>query len=217
MLDAAGYGFVSINKPVTIIAPPGVYAGISVTSGHGIDVNPGAGRVVLRGLTLTGLGGDFGINMMSGDALYIENCVIGGFSNTGVYAVPSMAVDGVRPQLDDPRQRHGRAASAPRRAPPACCARSSSTAGSRTTAPASASPTAAPLGTISDTTVIGGAIRAQRESDDGRRRDEGHVRKSTFTKASDDRRACRRRRGHDRHRGVSSSRRSPNRASASRC
>ena len=79
-----------IDKPVTIVAPPGVYAGISVTSGHGIDVNPGAGRVVLRGLTLTGLGGDFGVNVMSGDALYLENCVISGFTNTGLYAVPSM-------------------------------------------------------------------------------------------------------------------------------
>ena len=90
VVDAAGYGFVTINKPVAIVAPPGVYAGISVTSGHGIDVNPGAGRVVLRGLTLTGLGGDFGVNVMSGDALYLENCVVSGFSNTGVYAVPSM-------------------------------------------------------------------------------------------------------------------------------
>jgi hypothetical protein len=90
VVDAAGYGSVTIDKPVTIVAPPGVYAGISVTSGHGIDVNPGAGRVVLRGLTLTGLGGDFGVNVMSGDALYLENCVVSGFTNTGLRAVPSM-------------------------------------------------------------------------------------------------------------------------------
>jgi hypothetical protein len=77
-----------IDKAITIVAPAGVYAGISVTSGHGIDVNPGAGKVVLRGLVINGLGGDIGINLMSGDALYVENCVVSGFTNTGIYAVP---------------------------------------------------------------------------------------------------------------------------------
>src|SRR5438105_5530674 len=53
VLDAAGYGPVTINKSVSIISPPGVYAGISPTSSNGIDVNAGASdKVVLRGLTI---------------------------------------------------------------------------------------------------------------------------------------------------------------------
>ena len=39
VLDSAGYGAVTITKSVSIIAPPGVYAGISVFSGNGITVN----------------------------------------------------------------------------------------------------------------------------------------------------------------------------------
>ena len=42
VLDSAGYGPVTITKSVSIIAPPGVYAGVSVFSGDGITVN-GAG------------------------------------------------------------------------------------------------------------------------------------------------------------------------------
>ena len=89
IVDSAGYGPVVIDKAVTIVASPGVYAGISVSSGHGIDVNPGAGSVTLRGLTINGLGGDYGINLISGDALFIERCVVSGFTNTGIYAVPA--------------------------------------------------------------------------------------------------------------------------------
>ena len=87
--DSAGYGAVILDKPVSVVAPPGVYAGISVSSGHGIDVNPGAGKVTLRGLSITGLGGDVGINLISGDALYVEGCVVSGFTNVGINAVPS--------------------------------------------------------------------------------------------------------------------------------
>ena len=58
VLDSAGYGTVSINKSVAVIAPPGIYAGITVTAGTGIDVT--AGVVALRGLTLRGPGGAVG-------------------------------------------------------------------------------------------------------------------------------------------------------------
>jgi hypothetical protein len=39
VLDSAGYGPVTIDKSVSIVAPPGVYAGISVLSGDGITIN----------------------------------------------------------------------------------------------------------------------------------------------------------------------------------
>src|SRR5262249_15490782 len=47
------------------------------------------GKVVLRGLAINGLGGDIGVNFVSGDALYVDNCVISGFTNTGLNAVVS--------------------------------------------------------------------------------------------------------------------------------
>src|SRR5260370_42406683 len=52
VLDSAGYGVFTISSAVSITAPPGVYAGISVFSGDGIDINAGASDIViLRGLT----------------------------------------------------------------------------------------------------------------------------------------------------------------------
>ena len=44
VLDSAGYGPVVINKPVSIVAPPGVYAGVSVLGGTGIVVNAASAR-----------------------------------------------------------------------------------------------------------------------------------------------------------------------------
>jgi hypothetical protein len=44
VLDTAGYGSVVITKPVSIIAPPGIYAGLSVAAGTGIVVNPVVAR-----------------------------------------------------------------------------------------------------------------------------------------------------------------------------
>lgn len=55
VLDSAGYGAIAINKSVSVVAPEGIYAGITVTAGIGIDVS--AGTVALRGLTIRGPGG----------------------------------------------------------------------------------------------------------------------------------------------------------------
>jgi hypothetical protein len=50
MLDSAGYGIVSIAQDVSIIAPPGIYAGISVFAGTvGVAIHYGATNVKLRG------------------------------------------------------------------------------------------------------------------------------------------------------------------------
>ena len=81
VLDSAGYGPVVVNQPVSIIAPPGVYAGVSVFSGAGIAINAGAGaKVTLRGLTINALGGVQGVQFTSGDALYIDNVIVSGFA-----------------------------------------------------------------------------------------------------------------------------------------
>jgi hypothetical protein len=68
-----------------------VYAGISVFSGPGIVVDPGAGKVTLSGLTVNSLGGDVGIDFKSGDALYIDHATVSGFPTAGVRAEPGAA------------------------------------------------------------------------------------------------------------------------------
>ena len=83
VLDSAGYGTVTINKSVSVIAPPGIYAGITVTAGTGVDVT--AGVVVLRGLTIRGPGGAVGIHV--GNAtVRIDRCVISGLGQFGIHA-----------------------------------------------------------------------------------------------------------------------------------
>jgi hypothetical protein len=84
VLDSAGYGTVTIDKSVSIIAPPGVYAGVSVFSGDGITINGAGVEVVLRGLTINGQGGDDGIFYTLGAKLHVENCVIAGMAGDGV-------------------------------------------------------------------------------------------------------------------------------------
>jgi hypothetical protein len=86
ILNSAGYGQFTINKAVTIIASQGVYAGVSVFSGDGITISAGpADIVILRGLTVNGLGGSSnGIVFNSAQALFIERCVINGFPANGL-------------------------------------------------------------------------------------------------------------------------------------
>jgi hypothetical protein len=87
VLDTAGYGAFAITKSITINAPQGVIAGISVFSGDGIDINAGANdAVILRGLTLNNQGGQNttnGILFNTGATLHIENCVVSGFLSFG--------------------------------------------------------------------------------------------------------------------------------------
>lgn len=85
VLDSAGYGIVTISQPVSIIAPSGVYAGISVSAAtDGIVVNAATlDRVVLRGLAINGQGGDRGIVVTNGQ-VHIEDCTISGFLDDGI-------------------------------------------------------------------------------------------------------------------------------------
>jgi hypothetical protein len=84
--DSAGYGIVTITKSVSIIAPPGVYAGIRVFAGFdGVTVNAPFATVVLRGLSINGQGGANGILFQQGRRLRIENCVISNMGAQGIY------------------------------------------------------------------------------------------------------------------------------------
>jgi hypothetical protein len=87
ILSTAGYGPFTVSQAVTIEAPPGIYAGITATSGDGIDVSANANDVVtLRGFTVTNQNTiSTGIAFKSGGTLNIENCVVDGFtSSTGI-------------------------------------------------------------------------------------------------------------------------------------
>ena len=78
-LDSAGYGPVTITQAVTITAPGGVYAGVSVATGDGITINAPGAEVTLRGLAITGIGGLSGVHFTSGALLRVEACEISGF------------------------------------------------------------------------------------------------------------------------------------------
>jgi len=79
VLDSAGYGPVTITKSITIAAPAGIYAGISVAGGNGVTVNGAGITVTLRGLTINQLpGGVNGISFVQGNRLVVKDCDIGG-------------------------------------------------------------------------------------------------------------------------------------------
>jgi hypothetical protein len=89
VLDSAGYGSVTITQSVSIIAPPGVYAGITVFSGNGVSINAGASdAVTLRGLSVTGLGGTVGISFSGGASLIVVDCTVTGFTQQGLLFSP---------------------------------------------------------------------------------------------------------------------------------
>jgi len=84
VLDSGGYGVVTVAQDVSIISPAGVYAGISVFSGtDGITVASPAFKVVLRGLTINGQGGNNGIVIQSGQ-VHIESVVVSNMTQSGV-------------------------------------------------------------------------------------------------------------------------------------
>ena len=86
VLDSGGYGAVTITQSVALIAPTGVYAGISVFPGaDGVTIATSGVNVVLRGLTINGQGGNNGITMTAGSSLTVENCVISNLSGSGIF------------------------------------------------------------------------------------------------------------------------------------
>lgn len=81
-LDSGGYGAVTINKSVSIIAPEAVYVGLSAFSAsvNGITIATAGVDVVLRGLTINSQGATNGIRMSAGSSLAVENCIIKNFT-----------------------------------------------------------------------------------------------------------------------------------------
>src|SRR5262245_41971663 len=93
-LDSGEYGRIDSDRPVSVIAAPGVHAQITATSGDAITFYKFAssieGSIVLRGLTIVGHGaGRNGITSDLVRALYVENCVIDGFSGGAINSIES--------------------------------------------------------------------------------------------------------------------------------
>lgn len=90
-LDSAGYGRVTITKSVSIVAPTGIYAGISVSAGtNGIDIDGPSVVVKLRGLTINGQGGTHGISFTQGTSLFVEQCVVSDMGSQGIHLETGM-------------------------------------------------------------------------------------------------------------------------------
>lgn len=85
VLDSGGYGPVTITQGVTIEAPAGVYAGITVmSSGTGVLINAPAATVRLRGLTINALGGSIGIDILAAANVEIVRTRVVGMATQGI-------------------------------------------------------------------------------------------------------------------------------------
>lgn len=98
VLDSGGYGTVTIAKSVSIIAPPGIYAGITVSSGNGVTVATPASsdRIVLAGLTINDHGSSgHGIDFTGAGRLEVARTRIAGFEpGAGLHAKPAAGGQG---------------------------------------------------------------------------------------------------------------------------
>ena len=85
-VDSSGYGPVTITKAISLIAPKGVHAGISPSSGDAITIAAGTGdKVVLRNLYLNGANGaQNGVVYNSAASVVVEDCVVANFANNGI-------------------------------------------------------------------------------------------------------------------------------------
>jgi hypothetical protein len=83
VLSSAGYGPLTIAK--SIVAPTGIYAGVTATGGlTGITINVGpSGVVTPRGLTITGIGGGHGIHFIAGAVLRVDGVDVSDFGGGG--------------------------------------------------------------------------------------------------------------------------------------
>jgi len=85
VLDSGGYGTLTITQSVSLIAPPGVYGGISVLTGlDGVVVDSPGISVVLRGLAINGQGGNVGVRFHQGARLFVDGCVIANLNQQGI-------------------------------------------------------------------------------------------------------------------------------------
>ena len=76
-LDSGGYGTTGVNRSMSLIAAPGVHAGITTAYGTGVAVTGSAtDRVVLRGLDIVTSGNATAIDVLAPVSVSIEHCVL---------------------------------------------------------------------------------------------------------------------------------------------
>ncbi len=86
ILDTAGYGSLTVTQSIKILAPSGVYAGISASTpgSSAVTINAAPGdRIVLRGLDINGLGALYGINIQQAFSVSIEKTSVANFTQDG--------------------------------------------------------------------------------------------------------------------------------------
>jgi Right handed beta helix region len=90
--DTAGYGFVNVTKPLSILSPYGVYAGISVFAGNnGVTINAPGGSVRLTGVYINGQGGSIGINVLNATGVTVEGSSVTNMASHGFSATSASA------------------------------------------------------------------------------------------------------------------------------
>ena len=84
-IDPGGFGAITITKSITIDGA-GTQASILAAGVTGVIVNAtSTSHVVLKNLSINGAGtGTFGIRMIAGGSLSVENVTISGFTNHGI-------------------------------------------------------------------------------------------------------------------------------------
>jgi hypothetical protein len=90
VVDPGGFGAITITRSITIDGA-GTFASILAAGITGININAQPADVVtLRNLSINGAGtGIHGIHFIAGGALHIDNCVIFGFLQKGIFFEPN--------------------------------------------------------------------------------------------------------------------------------
>ena len=111
ILGTAGYGPMTIDRSIKIVAPSGVYGGISVQGGAGsttgVLINAGDTDVItLRGLDISGVPGAaplplYGIDIQNAGAVHIEKSSIGNFSQDTSACINITSTQGTDVHVDD--------------------------------------------------------------------------------------------------------------------
>ena len=87
-MDSGAYGAFTPTTSISIVAAPGVYAGITVFSGNGVTIATAGIDVALRGLSINSMGPSTrGVYMTNGAKLTITDCEFSNFSGVGFAAV----------------------------------------------------------------------------------------------------------------------------------
>ena len=85
VLDSGGYGAVAITKSVSIISPPGIYAGVvGVLARRGRHDQHRGRRRHAAGPDVNGQGGTVGIHFSQGSRLDIDGCTVENMGQEGI-------------------------------------------------------------------------------------------------------------------------------------